>query len=64
MRVGNGNGGYVLLGSIWRYGGADLVEQMGDWLTWVNAGDGGDGFRTIGEANATVLDRRKTGTTR
>lgn len=64
MRVGNGNGGYVPLCSIWRCGRVDLVEQMGDQLTWVNAGDGGDGVRTIGEANATVLDRRKTGPTR
>jgi hypothetical protein len=31
---------------------------------WVNAGDGGDGVHTIGQANTAVLDRRKMGMTR
>lgn len=66
MRVGNGNGNGVtlLFGSIWRCAGGGSGGEMGDLLTCISAGDGGDGVRTIGEADATALDRRKTGKAR
>jgi hypothetical protein len=59
-----GNGDYLALRLNLEACRSGSGEENGDLLTWVSAGDGEDGLRTIGEANSTVLDRRKMGTAR